>query len=149
MSWRDREAVMNQIQPYSLWLGHAGEGRDLRQMLDQGIQALVHLAIEEPPATPPRELTYCRFPILDGAGNHPELLFLAASTIASLVRLRVPTLVTCGAGLSRSPALTAAALAMVVQQPPDDCLKRVVEHHASDVSPGLWSQITGMVPAAR
>ena len=42
-----------------------------------------------------------------------------------------------------------AALAMVRQEPPEECLKNVVRHHASDVSPGLWSEITGLLPAVR
>src|SRR5688572_25242166 len=47
---------MNQILDLPLWLGHAGDGRDYRRLLDAGIQAIVQLAAEEPALSPPREL---------------------------------------------------------------------------------------------
>jgi protein-tyrosine phosphatase len=133
---------MNQIKPYPLWLGHAGDARNFRSVLDVGVQALVDLSREEPPVEPPRELIYCRFPLLDGAGNDEGLLHLAISTLASLIRMRIPTLVCCDFGLSRSPAVAAAALAVAHEEAPEACLQRVVEHHHGDVSPGLWSEIT-------
>src|SRR5437879_5630448 len=116
---------MNQIKPYPLWLGHAGDRRDFRPALDAGIQALVELSREEPPADPPRELIYCRFPLLDGAGNDENLLELAINTLAGLIRKRIPTLVCCDMGLSRSPAVAAAALALAAhRETPEDCLQR-------------------------
>jgi protein-tyrosine phosphatase len=140
---------MNQIQPYPLWLGHAGDARDFRSAFDAGIQALVDLAREEPPAEPPRELIYCRFPLLDGAGNEEVLLNLAIRTLAALINMRIPTLVCCDFGLSRSPAVAAAALAMAHEESPEACLQRVVEHHHADVSPGLWSEITHLLRKER
>ena len=74
---------MNQIKPYALWLGHSGDHRDFRPVLDLGVQALVELALEEPPAHPPRELIYCRLPLLDGVGNEEGLLHLAISTVTA------------------------------------------------------------------
>ncbi|HLJ97429.1 MAG TPA: hypothetical protein VKU02_29995 [Gemmataceae bacterium] len=136
---------MNQIKPYPLWLGHAGDGRDFRPALDAGIQALVELSREEPPADPPRDLIYCRFPLLDGAGNDEHQLELAIQTLAALVRMRIPTLVCCNVGLSRSPAIAAAALAQAHGETPEDCLRRVAMAHHSDVSPGLWSEITHLM----
>jgi protein-tyrosine phosphatase len=136
---------MNQIKPYPLWLGHAGDGRNFRPALDAGIQALVELSREEPPTEPPRELIYCRFPLLDGAGNDENLLNLAINTVAVLVRTRIPTLVCCSVGLSRSPAVAAAALALAHRESPEDCLRRVAMAHHSDVSPGLWTEITHLM----
>ncbi len=132
---------MKQIIPHSFWLGHAGEGRDYRQVFQAGIKALVELAMEEPPSQPPRELIYCRFPLLDSPGNSSDLLNLTISTLAALVRERTPTLVCCANGISRAPALTAAALSRVLDLPPDECLRRVLAHHPSDVSPGLWTEV--------
>jgi protein-tyrosine phosphatase len=140
---------MNQIPPYPLWVGHAGEGREFRQLFEAGIKALVQLALEEPPLETPRELISCRFPLLDGTGNRPESLYLAISTVATLLRMHLPTLVVCGAGMSRAPAVAAAALAMVHHQAPAACLQQVVQHHPSDVSPGLWSEVTGLLPSVR
>jgi protein-tyrosine phosphatase len=136
---------MNQIKPYALWVGHAGEGRDFRQVFDVGIKALVQLAAEELPSQPPRDLIFCRFPLIDGTGNQSELLSLAISTVAQLLQRHLPTLVSCGAGMSRAPAISAAALAVVHRESPEECLERVVRQHPSDVSPGLWTEVTGVL----
>ena len=94
----------------------------------------------------PRDLIYCRFPLLDGAGNDANLLELAINTLAGLIRMRIPTLVCCDMGLSRSPAVAAAALALAAhREAPEDCLQRVTQEHRSDVSPGLWSEITHLL----
>jgi hypothetical protein len=136
---------MNQIVPHNLWVGHAGDGRDYRAMLDAGIKALVQVAIEEPPIQPPRELIYLRFPLLDGIDNQPELLSLAITTASSLVLSHVPTLVCCGAGMSRAPVIAAAALSIAHSEPLETCLQQVAHHHRCDVSPGLWSELRAIV----
>jgi protein-tyrosine phosphatase len=140
---------MNQILSYPLWLGHAGESRDFQKIFDLGVKVLVQLAAEEPSLQTPRELVFCRFPLLDGSGNRSELLFLAVSTVASLIKMRVPTLVTCGAGISRCPAVAAAALSMIYHEPPESYLEKVLEHHHGDVSPGFWKEITSLLPTLR
>jgi protein-tyrosine phosphatase len=140
---------MRQIFPHPLWLGHAGDSRDYRRILDAGIQAIVQLAAEEPPLQPPHELICCRFPLLDGPGNDATLLALAVTTTAQLLQRRVATLVCCGGGMSRSPALAAAALAITFRQDPDECLKQVAEHHPADVLPGLWGEVKTAVEALR
>jgi len=138
---------MHQIEQYPLWVGHAGDGRAIRQLLDQGIQAIVQLAVEEPPAQPPRELIFCRFPLLDGIGNDPVLINLAVDAVATLLRSKIPTLVCCGGGMSRSPAITAAALAQVDGAALNDCLERVAECYPADVLPGLWDEVCRAVAA--
>jgi protein-tyrosine phosphatase len=132
---------MRQILPHLLWLGHAGDGRDLRRVLVAGIEALVDLAREEPPLATHRELIYCRVPLEDGTGNPPALLRLAIRTAADLLAARVPTLVFCGAGMSRTPAVAAAALAVHLRQPPEECLILLKEAGPADVSPGLWQDV--------
>lgn len=132
---------MRQIPPYALWLGNAGDGRQLKAVLDAGVKAVVQLAAEESPLPLPRDLILCRFPIVDGPGNDRKMLNLAISALANLIERRVPTLVCCGAGLSRSPAITAAALALVYQQPADDCLKKITEDVPADVAPALWLEV--------
>jgi hypothetical protein len=135
---------MHQVQPLRLWLGHAGDGRDVRRILDCGIQAVVQVAAEEPVVELPRDLIYCRFPLVDGPGNDTKLLQLAIATVANLLEKKVPTLVFCGAGLSRSPAIAAAAMALVLRQSPDECLTRATEHFPADVSPALWEEVKGL-----
>jgi hypothetical protein len=87
---------MRRVPGYSLWLGHAGDARDLRGLLAAGIVAVVDLAAQEAPAPATRELVYGRFPIVDGPGNPPWLLRAAVEMVAGLVRDEVPTLVGCG-----------------------------------------------------
>ncbi|HWY85672.1 MAG TPA: hypothetical protein VNX28_03055 [Gemmataceae bacterium] len=135
---------MRQILPYSLWLGHAGDGRDFRAVLDAGIKSVVQLAAEEAPLQLPRDLIFCRFPLLDGPGNDQTFLYLATITVANQLEKRLPILVCCGGGMSRSPAVAAAALAMIYQESPEDCLKRIAAHHPADVDPGLWNEVKSL-----
>ena len=44
---------------------------------------------------------------------------LAIATLANLIRRRSPTLVCCGAGMSRAPAVAAAALSVASRETPD------------------------------
>src|SRR5258708_1657799 len=84
-----------------------------------GLEAVVRRAGEDPPLQPPRELIYCRFPLLDGSGNRGELLSVAVRTVGTLLERKLPTLVCCGAGMSRSPAIAAAALAFLNEESPE------------------------------
>lgn len=139
---------MHQLPGYPLWIGHAGEGRDLADLLELGVQAIVQLAHEEPALNPPRDLVYCRFPLTDGADNPTELLTMATHTVAELLARRVPTFVCCSLGLSRAPVIVAAALAMETRRPAEACLKRVMSQHHCDVSPALWHDVFALLPAA-
>ncbi len=139
---------MTQILPHPIWIGHADEDHDFAHIFDEGIEAVIELAAEEPVFPSRRELIYCRYPLFDGPGNRPEVLALAISTVASLAASSVPTLVCCGSGMSRSPAIVAAALALIHHEPPEECLIRVTRHHHSDVSPGLWNEIAQLPPSA-
>jgi protein-tyrosine phosphatase len=132
---------MRRIEPYPLWLGHVGDARNPRRVLDAGIAALVDLALEELPAVKLREVVYCRFPLEDGTGNTPELLSLTIKTVAGLLTAHTPTLVFCGAGMSRSPAIASAALALFTGWPCDECLKLIKKVGPADVSPGLWQNV--------
>jgi hypothetical protein len=140
--------TMRRIGSHPLWIGHAGDARDHRPLFDAGIRALVDLAAEQAPLTPPRELIYCRFPIQDGSGNVPEVLYLTVNTVAALLSWGVPTLVCCGAGMSRSPAVGAAALALWLNEPADRCLAEVKGQGPGDVSPGLWQSLKKLFPSA-
>lgn len=136
---------MRRVAPYDLWIGHAGDARNLRAVLDAGIAALVDLAAAEPPISVTRDLVYCRFPLVDGPGNSSWLLRLAVDTTAALLRARTPTLVCCGAGMSRSPAIAAAAVAVVTGQPPEACLEELAAGGPCDVASGLWKSIKDLL----
>jgi protein-tyrosine phosphatase len=129
---------MRPIASYSLWLGHVDDAVNLEGLDKLRILAVVDLARNELPVILPRELTYCRFPLVDGSGNPPWLLRAAVDTVAGLVRQEVSTLVYCSAGLSRSPCIGAAALAKVRKCSLRDALALVLESRRSDVSPGLF-----------
>ena len=130
---------MREIVPRLVWLGNAKDARDTGRLLESGIAALVDLAVEESPPQPAREMVYCRFPLLDGDGNPAALLHAAICATACLIRKRVPTLVCCGSGMSRSPAVVSVALAVVHADTPDRCLQQVVAGSPHDVSPRLWN----------
>ncbi|MDB5307930.1 MAG: Dual specificity protein phosphatase [Gemmataceae bacterium] len=136
---------MTWIEPPALWVGRAGDGLDWRSVLDAGVRAVVQTAAEEPPAPPPRELIVCRFPLLDGGGNDPAVLWLAVRTVAELIRRHVPLLVSCGAGMSRSPAVAAAGPAVARGWTPAEGLAAVTRHRRVDLSPTLWKEICGVV----
>lgn len=138
---------MRRILGHDLWLGHAGDARDVPALLDAGITAVVALALDEPPIPYPRDLTSCRFPLLDGAGNPAWLLRSAVATVADLLREGVPTLVLCGAGLSRSPAVAGAALARFRNCAPAEGLSLVTHREPADVSLALWAEILAAVAA--
>ncbi|WP_435017058.1 protein tyrosine phosphatase [Tundrisphaera sp. TA3] len=137
---------MERIGPHRLWIGHAGDVRDFAALHREGIEVVVQLAIEEVPATLPRGFLAASFPLIDGPGNRPEILDLAIRFIGGSILHRLPILVSCGAGLSRSPALTAAAMAWAGEGSPDECLAHLSTHRRADVSPGLWSEVRRAIP---
>lgn len=55
---------MHEVIPNSLRLGHTGDARDATRLVDAGIAAVVDLALEDSPPRLPREMTYCRFPLI-------------------------------------------------------------------------------------
>ena len=61
------------------------------------------------------------------------------------MRARIPTLVYCGAGLSRTPSVAGAALALVRRCPLAEGLALAVEPGKADVSPALWSDIEAAI----
>jgi hypothetical protein len=132
---------MRPIIPELLWIGNALDLRDVRGVLSLGIRAVIDLAANEPPVQYPRDIAYCRFPLSDGTENDPAILRLAVHSTAEFVKARMPTLVACSAGMSRSPAIVAAALALVEGKPPDDVLRRIASSGPHDVAPGLWFDV--------
>ena len=132
---------MREIEPGRLWIANAVEARDLRRVLELGVEAIVDLAMQELPLVPMRELIYLRLPIVDGGGNDLRRLTSAIDTVAQLIRREIPTLVFCSAGMSRSPAIVAAALSQVRNQPPNEVLQEIVSQIPHDVSPLLWHDV--------
>jgi len=132
---------MRQVLPNHLWFSNASDVRDIRRLHELGVQAVVDLAVEETPIPMPREMVYCRLPLVDGEGNTPRLVCVALDTVALFIRKRVPSVVSCSAGLSRSPAIVAGALALVENETPESCLQRLGTICQLDVSPKLWEAV--------
>jgi protein-tyrosine phosphatase len=130
---------MRQVGDYPLWIGNARDARDIRAVLAEGIRAVVDLAVEEPPIAPTREMIYLRFPLVDGLGNDPKLLRAMLRAVTALVRERVPSLVACGMGMSRSPAVAAVAYAAAHGLDPAEVLTTTVG--TGDVSPALLAEL--------
>jgi predicted enzyme related to lactoylglutathione lyase len=136
---------MRQIIPDRLWIGNALDARDIETVLSWGIRAVVDLAANEPPVKYPRDISYCRFPLNDGAENDPAILRLAVTSTAEFIKAQIPTLVACSAGMSRSPAIVAAAIAFAEKESPDDALLRIASSGPHDVAPALWADIKRII----
>ena len=132
---------MNEIHSELLWIGNAFDVRQPRSVFDAGIAAVIDLACEEPPAQVPRQLTYCRFPLNDGGGNDPVLLFQTLLTATNFIRAEIRTLIACSAGLSRSPTVAAFALAHHLDEDPDSVLSRIADIKALELNPDLWADM--------
>jgi protein-tyrosine phosphatase len=129
------------VIPDLLWIGNAKDGRNITAVLKLGIEAVIDLAIEEPPMLFPRETVYCRFPLFDGEGNPPARLRAAIDTTVRFIRGNVRTLVTCDGGMSRSPAIVAAALVAIERLSPEAALERVASAGPHDVSTTFWADV--------
>lgn len=136
---------MREVLPNVLWIGAAGAARDVKSVMSAGIRAVIDLAIEEPPILLPREIIYCRFPLLDGDGNPAALLQSSIDTTARLVAADIPTLVACSGGMSRSPAIASAAIAKTQSLGLAEALEHIAARGPCDVSPALWNDIKAIV----
>ena len=74
---------------------------------------------------------------------------VAIDTTASLICGSVPTLVACDGGMSRSPAIVAAALAVVEDTAPERELERVAAAGPHDVSTSFWAEVRDAIDSDR
>ncbi len=124
-----------------IWIGNAHEARNLHLIQSTGIEAVVDLAIEEPPARTSRDMIYSRVPISDGSGNSAVRIRFAVDTICGLVSADVPILVACSAGMSRSPVLVAAAIFQLRGCSFEEALSQVVASGSADVSAAFLKDV--------
>ncbi|QDT66926.1 dual specificity protein phosphatase family protein [Calycomorphotria hydatis] len=129
----------------TLWIGNALEARDLKLIHDLEFKTVVDLAINEPPLSPTRELVYLRLPLNDGAGNSPALLKFTILSIVELLKSGTKTLVACSAGISRSPAVVAAALSIHQKLDYQEALTRIATNAPSDCSASLVTGIAKLI----
>jgi protein-tyrosine phosphatase len=140
---------MRPVPNHSLSIGSALDARDLTLLYQREIAAVIDLALEERPAQLGREIVYCRFPLVDGAGNQPATLRAAVETTVRLLHDQTNALVACGAGMSRSPAVVAVALAQLNGTQPEDELQALVAGQPHDVSPLFWNELQRAVRSER
>lgn len=140
---------MRDVLAGKLWIGNARDARDVRSVLSAGITSVIDLAMEEPPVVYPREIIYCRFPLLDGPDNPPARLRIAIVTAADLIRARIPTLIACGGGMSRAPSIAAAALALATGIELQQALAEVLGTGPRDLAPGLWTDVEAVFSQLR
>jgi hypothetical protein len=132
---------MQELISKRVWIGNARDAENTSHILRLGISAMVFVAIEELPPPLTRDLIYCRFPLNDGSDNSVEVLRTAVDTISKLITEHIPTFVYCGAGMSRSPVMTAAALSKAQGSDPDETLRTLFTNLPHDVSPQLWHDV--------
>jgi len=136
---------MREIHSTRLWTGNAREARDAEALFAAGISAVVDVAYEEPPAQLPRQLVYCRFPLVDGPDNDPLLLRLALLTTVELLRAETRTLVACSAGMSRSPTIAICAAALHLDCSAESLLTTMNEESSFDLHGDLWTDVCEIV----
>lgn len=129
----------------NLWIGNAADARDARALHQNGVRAVIDLAREQTPAVLPRELIYCRIPLVDGWADSGESISIAIDTVAGLIRLKTPTLVACSIGVSRSPTIVAAALSKVTGDSFEESIARVADCGPCDISGSLLNSVQGVL----
>lgn len=132
---------MRVVVPDQLWQGNAADGRNAKALFVANIVLVIDLAKEEPPASLPRDIAYCRIPLSDGAGNDVALLDLAVATLHAALAGGIKTLVVCSAGMSRSPSVVAVALSELKQCPAEETLALLMQSRPHDISPAFWQEL--------
>jgi protein-tyrosine phosphatase len=131
---------MREVLP-EVWIGNSRDAGDLKQIAALGIQVIVDLAADEPLIPVPRDMAYFRCPLVDGEEADDWKTDLAIQTVGLMLVAGVPLLVACSAGMSRSPAIVAAALALSDEESLESALRRVTASGPCDISPALWAAI--------
>ncbi len=132
---------MHEIHPKQLWVGHALDIRNPKPLFENGIQAVVDVAYEEPPALLPRQMIYCRFPLIDGGGNSAAILRQSIQTLLGLLQSQTPTIVACSAGLSRSPTIASFALASFLSKSPQEILEQIGAIKSLEINGLFWKEV--------
>ena len=124
-----------------LYIGDAINARDLRQLYDRNIAAVIDLAANEPPAQLGRDIVYARFPLHDDGSNSPQLIRATIDCLRSLLLNEYRTLVACSAGMSRSPVVASAAVSLMTGVSLNDSLADIVRDSPHDNSPTFLDSV--------
>ena len=126
--------MIHHVLDSTLCVGDAISARNLKTIYEHEFAAVVDLALNEPPAVLGRDVIYCRFPLSDDDSNRDEVVAAAIVCLCGLIRQRLKVLVACSAGMSRSPVIAAASIAMTTGDELGETLLRVVAQGPHDVS---------------
>jgi len=140
---------MVELHPNSLWLGNMFDARDPSALFENEIQAVVDLAYEEKPAQLPRQLIYCRYPLIDGGGNDESVLLHAIQCVLGFLNSETKMLVACSAGMSRSPTVAAFALAAFLKTKPTEVIEKVSQLKGLEINGELWNNVDKVFPRLR
>lgn len=136
---------MRQVPGAKLWIGSGDDPSISSAITEAEIAAVVDLAKGDKPPSSVRGPLFLHVPLVDNAGNSPELLRKAIDAVAALVRDDVPTLVYCNRGLSRSAAIAAAALAKAHDKDANETASALCRDLDVDVSVALWMDLLAAI----
>lgn len=136
---------MREIIPSTLWIGNAQDARDIRRVLAAEIRVVIDLAVDEPAIQFPRDIVYCRLPLLDGEGNSSAILQSAIESTTTFVSAGHGTLVACSGGMSRSPAIASAVLSRTKSVSLTKAVQHVATTGPCDIAPGLWNDVSELL----
>lgn len=134
--------MIREVHNDLLYIGDAISARDLKLIYTHAFDAVVDLAANEPPATLGRDITYCRFPLCDDGSNSEGIVELSIITLQNLLKQKFRTLVSCSAGMSRSPLISAAAWSLHTDESFEICLSRITAKSPHDISPTLFNSVS-------
>lgn len=124
---------MKQIDS-QIYIGNLREAGRPRTYRRHGITAVLNLCKVQPTRPYPEDLTTVHQPLIDGERNQLRDFILAVERLLELLDGGETILVHCGAGVSRSCAVTATALAYDRKKTVEEAITRI-EQRKPDVNP--------------
>jgi protein-tyrosine phosphatase len=117
---------MNRIEP-GLHLGDIMDARNHAAFERRDVAAVLNVSRSRPDEPYPEDVAVHHVPLVDGATNVYGDFAEAVDTLRELLASERTVFVHCGAGVSRSVAVTTAALAARDGRSPDEALDRVTD----------------------
>lgn len=127
----------------NVYIGDKQDAEDSEMLSDNDIRTVVSL-IEDNVAdrNHMNRRCYRSFALLDNDANPQEQVDAAIYNVAGEIEAQQNFLVHCHAGMSRSPAILTAALALVEDKTFDEALEYMRnEYHATSIQPELEKQV--------
>jgi protein-tyrosine phosphatase len=100
------------MSEYNLYIGDAIDASDHQKIKSRGVDSVVKLTYSGPDDGYPDSVDVHEYSMRDGPQNDPETFRQAVEHLRELFREGKTVFVHCNAGSSRSPTVSAAALAL-------------------------------------